>query len=153
MQPTTTILVTDGRWPLDADGLSVVREVELRGPVALQRAPDGLDAFRFTSGARQIIIGGPAPAPPSGWVGTACWHEATGCESIFIDSTVSPSGSTSVSAFLEATAPADSSVPWMAKTAGVLVFAGLLVLIRRWIRVQHRRARGTTHVLPMRGME
>lgn len=152
MQPKTTILVTDSRWPLDADALSVVREVERQGSVTLQRVPDGLEAFRFTSGAREIIIGGLPPAPPSGWTGTVCWHEAKGCEALYVDAAVFP-GTMSVSAFLEETAPTEPSAPWVARTAELLVLALVLVVVRRRILLVRRRSRTASHLLPTNGVE
>ncbi len=140
------LLVTDGRWPLDADGARVARELELATgtPVSIRRVPDGHDAYRLISSGDAVVVlvatAGDAAQPPVGWTRPVCWHVTEGCAAVW---NIRVDAAASISEFIAATKPsAWSEVSWacpLCGTCGMTAFGVMTLLL---LFAARRRATG-----------
>lgn len=140
------LLVTDGRWPLDADGARVARELELAtgAPVSILRVPDGHDAYRLISDDDAAVIvvatAGEAAQPPVGWTRPVCWHVAEGCAAAW---NIRVNATSSISEFVAATGPtAWSEAGWACPVCGVCGVTALGLLALLLLIAARRRATG-----------
>jgi len=137
------LLVTDSRWPLDADGAMVAHTLQAAAldRVTALRVPDDATAYRFVPPGDGLVVivadEKTVPvAPPAGWKHPVCWHVADGCLTGWNGGTQTESIATFVSA-------ATSSVPSIPQTAStytwLLLPAALVLLVvgrsmlRRWL--------------------
>lgn len=145
MADPALLLVTDGRWPLDADAARVAREMELGtgAPVTALRVPADPSLYALAppgDGAVVVVVApGTEPlVPPVGWTRAVCWHAAGGCSPAWRDGEEAPTDT--IQAFV---APEEEEALAMAATGFAIVgamctgTAGLTVLVL--LGLMHRR--------------
>lgn len=141
------LLVTDVRYPLDANGSQIARELEVLGAIVeLRRVPEGPRLYAFMPAPQgpaedeMLVVvagkGGPVE-PTAGWLGRVCWHEVAGCEQVW--QAGSARGPMTVAEFVKGTGNGDGRGEIQAGWIGLLVVG--LGLFGVWGRIWSRTRR------------
>lgn len=84
------LLVTDARWPIDADGGRVGGDLQRsQGLVTALRVPDGPALYgRVPHRADDLVVvvapaGAEPVSPPASWLNPVCWHVDGGCQRVW----------------------------------------------------------------------
>lgn len=155
MSDHALLLVTDARWPLDAAGARLARELELAigSPVRSLRVPNGEDLYSFVPDGDAVVViaapvGVPMIAPPDDWSRAVCWNVQNGCTETW--NVASEARTDTISAFVAASEAREPlNLAWNAITsaltgffgAGILVVVVGILVVRHRIRAHHARIR------------
>lgn len=131
MPAQTLLLVTDARWPLDADGAMIAHNLQAatRAQVTILRVPDDATAYRFVPAGEGLVVviadkRAVPVGPPVGWKHPVCWHVSGGCSAGWNGGGATDSISSFVSRATASPLPVDATnSPGFALASTVLLVA------------------------------